>query len=219
MPPAAAEMVGRGSDERRRFLAHRWIAAGAARRKAATGGKRRHARDVARDRVEPQALAGRVAVARGVRDAGQKPPRVGMLLMREERLRRRARSTTRPAYMTTTSCAISATTPRLCVTNRMLMPNSAWSRRKRSRIWAWMVTSSAVVGSSAMRRRGLQASASAIIAALAHAARELMRDSRRAVDRLRGSRRGRAWRVRAPAPRGASPARAAGSSPRSGCRS
>ncbi len=34
----------------------------------------------------------------------------------------------------------------------------------RSRIWAWMVTSSAVVGSSAISRLGLQESAMAIMA-------------------------------------------------------
>ncbi len=44
------------------------------------------------------------------------------------------------------------------------MPRSAWSRRSRSRICAWMVTSSAVVGSSAIRSAGPQASAMAIMA-------------------------------------------------------
>ena len=43
------------------------------------------------------------------------------------------------------------------------MPSSRCSRRIRSRIWAWMVTSSAVVGSSAISSAGSQASAMAII--------------------------------------------------------
>ena len=63
-------------------------------------------------------------------------------------------STIRPAYITATRSAISATTPRLCVTNRMPMPRSACSFCRRSRIWAWIVTSSAVVGSSAISKTG-----------------------------------------------------------------
>ena len=55
-----------------------------------------------------------------------------------------ASSTARPAYITTTRSAISATTPRSCVMKRIAMPNSACSRRIRSRICAWMVTSRAV---------------------------------------------------------------------------
>ena len=44
-----------------------------------------------------------------------------------------------------------------------LLSIGARERRNRSRIWAWMVTSSAVVGSSAISSFGLQASAMAII--------------------------------------------------------
>ena len=44
------------------------------------------------------------------------------------------------------------------------MPSRAWRCRSRSRICAWVVTSSAVVGSSAISTRGPQASAVAIIA-------------------------------------------------------
>ena len=47
--------------------------------------------------------------------------------------------------------------------------------RIRSRIWAWMVTSRAVVGSSAMSSSGSQASAIAIITRWRHAARHLVR--------------------------------------------
>ena len=43
------------------------------------------------------------------------------------------------------------------------MPNFACSSPSSVRIWAWMVTSSAVVGSSAMSRSGSLASAIAII--------------------------------------------------------
>ncbi len=45
----------------------------------------------------------------------------------------------------------------------MAVPVSRWSVRMRSRIWAWMVTSSAVVGSSAMSSSGSQARAMAIM--------------------------------------------------------
>src|SRR5262245_26973820 len=65
--------------------------------------------------------------------------------------------------MTTTRCAISATTPRLWVIRMMAVPVLALSWRSRSRICACTVTSSAVVGSSAMRSFGSQASAIAIM--------------------------------------------------------
>ncbi|MNC61204.1 hypothetical protein D3C75_1111340 [compost metagenome] len=74
-----------------------------------------------------------------------------------------ARSTARPAYITTTSSHSSATTPRSWVMKMMAMPVWACSAFIRSRIWAWMVTSSAVVGSSQISRSGSQASAMAII--------------------------------------------------------
>ena len=54
------------------------------------------------------------------------------------------------------------------------MPRSRCSCSRRSRIWAWMVTSSAVVGSSAISRRGLQADGHGDHDPLAHAAGELM---------------------------------------------
>ena len=74
-----------------------------------------------------------------------------------------ARSTMRPAYMTTISSARVATTPRSWVTRMTAMCRSRWSSASRSRIWAWTVTSNPVVGSSAMTRRGAQARAMAII--------------------------------------------------------
>ncbi|EAU65581.1 conserved hypothetical protein [Stigmatella aurantiaca DW4/3-1] len=72
-------------------------------------------------------------------------------------------STTRPAYITTTASQLSATTPRSWVMSITAIPRSAWSRLSRSRICAWIVTSSAVVGSSAMSSCGPHARAMAII--------------------------------------------------------
>jgi hypothetical protein len=63
----------------------------------------------------------------------------------------------------------------------------------RSRIWAWIVTSSAVVGSSAIRMSGRQAEGDGDHHALAHAARELVRVLVERA-RARGSRRGAASR-------------------------
>jgi len=74
-----------------------------------------------------------------------------------------ARSTTRPAYITATSSAMPATTPRSCVISTIAMPVSRWISRSRSSTWACTVTSSAVVGSSAISRSGEHASAIAII--------------------------------------------------------
>ncbi|GIS90750.1 MAG: hypothetical protein CM1200mP20_07910 [Pseudomonadota bacterium] len=61
-----------------------------------------------------------------------------------------------PLYMTTTSWATFATTPRSCVISSRAMPSSDWRTLTRCSIWAWTVTSSAVVGSSAISRRGRQ---------------------------------------------------------------
>ena len=65
--------------------------------------------------------------------------------------------------MTATRSHISATTPRSWVMRMIAVPVSSRRLRMRSRIWAWIVTSSAVVGSSAMSSSGSQASAIAII--------------------------------------------------------
>src|SRR3954453_12105477 len=73
-------------------------------------------------------------------------------------------SIARPAYMTSTEFAVSATTPRSCVTRMTPMSNSFFPSSISSRICACTVTSSAVVGSSAMRTSGLCTSAIAIIA-------------------------------------------------------
>ena len=65
--------------------------------------------------------------------------------------------------MTATLSHISATTPRSCVISKIADPNSPLRLRIRVRIWAWIVTSRAVVGSSAIKSSGLVDSAMAII--------------------------------------------------------
>ena len=74
-----------------------------------------------------------------------------------------ASSALRPAYITSTRSAMSATTPRLCVISTIAVPSRSRMSRIRSRMPAWIVTSSAVVGSSAISSFGSQASAIAII--------------------------------------------------------
>ncbi len=69
-----------------------------------------------------------------------------------------------PPVITATSSHISAMTPRLWVIIMMAMRNRSWRDFIRSRIWAWTVTSKAVVGSSAISREGLHERAIAIIA-------------------------------------------------------
>ena len=81
----------------------------------------------------------------------------------KERRRSSPSSTLSPCHMTTTRSAISATTPMSWVMNRTAMPSSSCSILMSSRICAWIVTSSAVVGSSAISSCGRQASAMAII--------------------------------------------------------
>ena len=71
-------------------------------------------------------------------------------------------STIRPEYITSTSSAMAETTPRSWVMRIMALPSFFWMSESRRRICAWMVTSSAVVGSSAMRMSGSQAMAMAI---------------------------------------------------------
>jgi hypothetical protein len=70
---------------------------------------------------------------------------------------------TRPAYITITRSAISATAPMSCVMSTMAVPFSRCRSRSRSKICACTVTSSAVVGSSAISMSGRQARAMAII--------------------------------------------------------
>ena len=60
------------------------------------------------------------------------------------------------------------------VISKIAMPSLAFSSFSSSRICAWMVTSSAVVGSSAMRSLGLHDERHGDHDALPHAARELV---------------------------------------------
>ena len=72
-------------------------------------------------------------------------------------------STIWPAYITQTLSAVWATTPKSWVIN--IIPEFIWFCNSfiKSRICAWIVTSSAVVGSSAIKTWGLQLKAIAII--------------------------------------------------------
>ena len=86
-----------------------------------------------------------------------------------------ASSTLRPAYITTTRSAFSATTPMSWVIRMIAVPSVSCSSRIRSRICAWIVTSSAVVGSSAISSFGIARQRHRDHHALAHAARQLVR--------------------------------------------
>ena len=108
-------------------------------------------------------------------------------------------STMRPEYMIATRSAICATMPRSWVMNRIAMPSSRFSARSRSRICAWMVTSSAVVGSSAISRLGPQIERARDHRALAHAAGEFRRIAVERADADRACRPWRAGRRRGPA--------------------
>jgi hypothetical protein len=60
----------------------------------------------------------------------------------------------RPAYMTATRSHMRPTTPKSWVMNRIAIPVSACRRFRSFRYCSWMVTSSAVVGSSAISTAG-----------------------------------------------------------------
>ena len=68
----------------------------------------------------------------------------------------------RPAYITCTVSQNSATTPRLWVISTIATPRSTTIRSSSASTCAWVVTSSAVVGSSAITTAGPFASAIAI---------------------------------------------------------
>ena len=131
---------------------------GSAAAKRQPGGRSQRARHLAFDRRQARLLDVEA------RDRAEQADRVRMLRRMRTGPATGACSTTRPAYITTTSSATSATTPRSWVMRMTAVPVSRCRVRMRSRICAWIVTSSAVVGSSAISRRGSQASAMAIIA-------------------------------------------------------
>ena len=72
-------------------------------------------------------------------------------------------STMRPAYITASRSLTSVRTERSCVMNNIESPSSSCSCFRRRRTCACTITSSAVVGSSAITRSGWHASAIAII--------------------------------------------------------
>ena len=67
----------------------------------------------------------------------------------------------RPAYMTATRSAVSAITPMSWVISMTAVPRSRQSRFRSGMICAWIETSSAVVGSSAISSSGSAQSARA----------------------------------------------------------
>ena len=117
------------------------------------------------------------------------------------RRRRRARRSDRRTSRCTRS-ASPATTPRSWVTSTTARWRSRWTSASTSRIWAWIVTSRAVVGSSAISRSGSLASAIAIITRCRMPAGQLVRVRLAAAGRRRGSTPARA--ARRPASRPAS---------------
>ncbi len=102
---------------------------------------------------------GRVAFGLG----GEDLPGIGVLRVGEHRFRSGRISTILPSVITWVISAMRRTMCRSCVMNRIAMPRFFCSDISSSRICAWMVTSSAVVGSSAISSCGSLASAMAII--------------------------------------------------------
>ena len=141
----------------------------------------------ARRRESPSAAAGRAdsAGARLSRGIDVISPRVYGWRGRANSAFTGASSTLRPAYITTTRCAVSAITPRSCVMSMTAAPVRSFISSIRSRICAWIVTSSAVVGSSAMRMRRRAGHRHRDHHALPHAAGELVRIFAGAPARLR----------------------------------
>ena len=179
----------------RRARVHSSIAYATTRGEAAAGRHRRGHRHLRRG-----STSRRSSRLGDLRHRAEQP--FGVRVLRRARTARStvAFSTIWPAYITATRSQMSATTPRSWVTNRIAMPSSCWSRLSRSRIWAWIVTSSAVVGSSAMRSVGSHEQRHRDHHPLAHPTRELVRVLPRSALRRRGSRRGRAARRARPAP-------------------
>ena len=154
----AARACGGGFGHRRfLFVADRGHER-AARIETAPGGHGERRRHRALDRAQP------VLARFQRRNGAQQTLRVRMLWARRTTCGPGAVSTILPAYITATSSTRSAITPRSCVIKMTARPRSPRSLRNRSRICAWIVTSSAVVGSSAISNFGSQASAMAMTA-------------------------------------------------------
>src|SRR5215211_2992415 len=161
--PAGGDVAGPLLEQRRGLGDAELARKGAAAREGTARDRLRQHRDDAGDLGEPRPPPGLLGVEVEARDGAHQPARVGVRRPGEELLDARP-STLRPAYMTMTRCAVSAITPRSWVIMTIAAPSFSFSSSIRSRIWAWMVTSSAVVGSSATSTRGSQESAIAIIA-------------------------------------------------------
>ena len=173
-----------------------WAQRGA---KGQPAGKLAHVGRLTGDR--PQLAAGRAAV-----DAGhgrEQRLRVRVLGSREE-VADGATSTMRPAYITATRSHVWAITPMSWETSMMDMPVSSRISRRRTRIWSWIVTSRAVVGSSASSSRGRPRNRDGDHHPLAHPAAELVRVGpqaplgRRDADARRAARPPACGRRRAP---------------------
>ena len=123
--------------------------------KAQPGGRPQHVRRRAGDRDQPRR-------ARAPAGTPSRPRVYGCEHSRNSDSTS-PRSTARPAYMTCTRSTTRATTPRSWVISTIAVLSSCWMRCITSRIWACTVTSSAVVGSSAMSTSGSLAIAMAII--------------------------------------------------------
>ena len=173
--PAGDGVAAAGIDERRRLGAAAVGRERAARGEGAADDRLREQRHEAGDLLQARPRAGRLGVdveprdrrasGRACRDAAgcrtaprPAPPRP----CGRHTSPRRAR-------------AVSATTPRSWVISTMAVPVFSLRSSIRSRICAWMVTSSAVVGSSAISTCGSQRQRHGDHHALAHAARELVR--------------------------------------------
>ena len=156
-----------------------------------TAAKRQPAASCARSRRRArdgrQRRRARVLVQRGI-DCEEAPACTDAAGRRRGR-RRCACSTTRPPYITRTRSATSATTPRSWV-----IEHHAHAARRpcscaiSSRICAWIVTSSAVVGSSAMRSCGLARRAPSRSSPAAACRRTARAGTRRCAARDRGCR-------------------------------
>jgi hypothetical protein len=116
------------------------------------------------------------------RDAGRGSPRALALLDDPAEIHHRHRS------------AVWAITPRSCVMKMMPMPNSATRSFIRSITCAWIVTSSAVVGSSAISSLGFRRKRHGDHRALSHARPKARRRIGRSGGPARICRRGRASR-------------------------
>ena len=113
-----------------------------------------------------------------IRRGCEQEPRVRMARARGRASSTPASSTILPAYITTAWSQSCATTGKSCVTRTSARPKSRHSASSSSRICACTITSSAVVGSSAISTFGPARERHRDRGALAHAARQLVRETR-----------------------------------------